>query len=199
MKKLGIIVLFLFIAQLANCQWVEFGKRQVDQNEIITFQKQDKTDIRKNPDGTPFIKTAYKFEVKTGSKKIKIQLKDRYYIDTEAAGMAPSVYVDDELNMVYIFVWEKDEEPRHYGMNGYVYEYNIKLKKIKKENVFKKANLGWFPFFIKEDDGQLLLRHFSYAGRFDMVSLKNKDGNWITVRLQNITEEVAKARCLKQL
>ena len=188
----------LLVAQLANCQWIEFGKWQVEQSEIITFQKHDKTDFRKNADGTPFIKTAYKFEVKTGSNKFKIQLKDHFYIDTDNPEMAPSAYVDDKANMVYVFVWEKDEESRHYGMNGYVYEYNIKSSKIKKEVVFEKANFGWFPYFTKGEDGRILLHHFSYAGRMDMLSLKDQNGKWMTHRLQNITPEEAKARYLKQ-
>lgn len=199
MKKLGVIVLCLFMAQLANCQWVELGKRQVGQNEIITFQKQDKTDIRKNPDGTPFMKTEYKFEVKTGDDKIKIQLKDHFYIDPENPELVPSVYVDNGLNVVYIFVWEKHEESSNYGMTGYVYEYDIKRKEIEKELVFEKANFGWFPYFTKGDDGQLLLRHFSYAGNLDMISLKDKNGKWLTRPLQNITWQEAKARYLKQL
>jgi len=199
MKKLGILVLCLFMAQLANCQWVEYGKRQVEQNEIITFLKQDKTDIRKNAEGTPFFKTDYKFEVKTGGNKLEIQLEDRFYIDPENPEMVPSVYVDDKLNMMYIFVWEKDEESRFYGMNGYIYEYNIKLEKNQKEIVFEKANAGWFPYFTKRDDGLILLHHFSYAGRLDLISLKTQNGKWMTQRLQNITPEEAKARYLKQL
>jgi hypothetical protein len=198
MKKLGVMVLCLFIAQLANCQWVEFGKRQVEQNEIITFLKQDKKDIRKNADGTPFIKTAYKFEVKTGGNKLKIQLEDGFYIDPVNPEMVPSVYVDDESNLVYIFIWEKDKESWHYGMNGYIYEYNIERKENEKEVVFEKANFGWFPYFTKGDDGQILLHHFSYAGRLDMISLKNQNGKWITHHLQNTTPEEAKARYLKQ-
>lgn len=199
MKKLGIIVLCLFISQLANCQWTEFAKKQISNNEIITLVKQDVKDIRKNAEGTPFFKTAYKFEVKTGDNKLKIQLEDFFYIDPKNPEMAPTVYVDDKLNVIYIFVWEKDEESRHYGMNGYVYEYNIERKKIEKEIVFEKANFGWFPYFSKGDDGQILLHHFSYAGRMDMISLKNQNGKWMTSRLQNITPEEAKARYLKQL
>ncbi|SHI32991.1 hypothetical protein SAMN05444280_101118 [Tangfeifania diversioriginum] len=199
MKKFGIIVLCLFMAQMANCQWIEFGKKQGDQNEIITFLKQDKTDIRKNADGTPFFKTAYKFEVKTGGKELKIKLKDQLYIDPENPEMVPSLYVDDEMNRVYIFIWEKDEEFMHYGMNGYIYEYNIKSKKVDKKILFEKANFGWFPYFTKGDDGQLFLRHFSYAGRVDMISFKNKNGKWITRPLQNITPEEAKERYLKQI
>lgn len=198
MKKLGIILLCLFIAKLANCQWTELEKKQVNQNEIITFLKQDKKDIRKNSDGTPFIKTVYKFEVKTSSNKLNIQLSDSFYIDTENPEMVPSVYVDDESNMVYIFIWEKNEESWHYGMNGYIYEYNIEGKVNEKEVVFEKANFGWFPYFTKGDDGQILLRHFSYAGRFDMISLKNEAGKWMTHRLHNITVEEAKTRYLKQ-
>ncbi len=197
MKKLGIIVLCLFITQMAYCQWDLLGKRQVGQNEVITFLKQEKKDIRKNPDGIPFVKTAYKFEVKTGEKKLKIQLKDYFYIDTGNPEMKPSIYVDDKFNMVYIFIWEKDETPGNYGMNGYVYEYDMKLKKIKKEIVFKKANCGWFPYFVKGDEDLILLRHFSYAGYWDLVSLKNQKGKWMTISIQDITPEEAKIRYLK--
>ncbi len=84
-------------------------------------------------------------------------------------------------------------------MNGYIYEYNIKLEKNEKEIVFEKANSGWFPYFTKREDGQILLHHFSYAGRLDLISLKNQNGKWMTQRLQNITPEEAKARYLKQL
>ncbi len=100
MKKIGIIVLCLFMVQMANCQWVEYETKQIGQNEAVSFLKQDKKDIRKNANGTPFFKTDYKFEVRTGSNDVKIQLKDCFYIDPENPEMKPAVYVDDELNNV---------------------------------------------------------------------------------------------------
>ncbi len=79
-------------------------------------------------------------------------------------------------------------------MNGYIYEYNIQQKTNEKKILFEKANFGWFPYFTKGDDGQVLLRHFSYAGGLDMISLKDNDGKWMNYRLKNMTPDEAKDR-----
>ncbi|MCL3779562.1 hypothetical protein EMN47_04075 [Prolixibacteraceae bacterium JC049] len=197
MKKLLITFLCLFIAFHAHCKWKQVSTLQRGTNSVTILQKEAKSDIRINPDKTKFIKTYYKLNITFKEKKFTIKLPDGFYVNKHELFMKPITFIDPQKEKIYIFISEKTENPRYYGMEGYVYTYDITFNDLEKETIFVNANMGWYPIF-KVKNNVLTLQHYLYSGGYNMVSIITPNGYWKSFKIDRRSAKEAEQEYLSQ-
>ncbi len=135
-------------------------------------------DYRLNPDKTRFYPT--KFRYTFGDEQFV--LPDIFYTDADCENknrITSCVATNLSNNDHYIFVFEKDDDPSHYSMTGYMYVVN-NGSITRYSQVFSEQNTGWFPYF--EYNNGLQLHFFSYSGYYAETASINEDGAWTVTR-----------------
>ncbi len=198
MKFSLLVIAFLFVTGMVTSQEIELDTLIQNNSQIIILKNSKKKDIRKNPDGEVFNNTSFNIKIKYENKNLKIRIPGNYYFsDKKESYMTPRVLLDSKDKKLYVFLWEKDEHERDYGMTGYLIEYSIDTKKFTKEVVFTRSNMGWYSYLTKSVNNELFLSHFSYSGRFNMLSIRQSNNIWKNLRIERMKNTDAKDRYLK--
>jgi hypothetical protein len=135
---------------------------------VLSTRTLSDRDFRTDPDGVKayraaIVATRIKKGVIVAQKEIA-QLYSGVVNDKGYSGVIRATMTEIG-GKIKIFVNEKTAAA-DYGQNGYVYwlDADTLQQEAPVETVFKNANWGWFPYFEKNGN----LRHFSFAGYYDM-------------------------------
>ena len=171
--------------------------RQVDGREYRLYKAIDKNHFRPNADGWKTYLTKLTLDIVNGSDTTKVVVDEGSIYTDEGQyndGCLPSMMIDKERNMMYVFSNSKTAEV-DYSMDGFAYISPIDRPAFTKERVFDYSNWGWYSYFIgTTDSGQPIISHFSYAGYYDMQSIRSDEGYWNTEYVGDILPEESSIR-----
>lgn len=160
---------------------------EIPDGKILIQRNIYKNDVRKNPDGTKFFNTKINITINYKNEIQTKEISDVYTEEKISDALSPTILFDPKVEILTIFINGKNSNTNNYGMEGYSYIYNVKLKTWSKEKVFDNANWGWYSFFDGSDDGQPVLWHFSFAGYYAVKSQRNLNGLWVNNTMDKIS------------
>lgn len=165
------------------------------QGSTINLEKKLKlSDYRVNGDGNKFYRTTLAVSITSNGKtKRNVIDTDIYTESNYSKGSLPCMLIDPKQKVLYIFANSKASD-RSYGMDGFAYRLDMNKKQWTRETVFSRANYGWFSFFGGSNNGNPELWHFSFAGYYQMKSVRSYNGSWSTQNMGGIRPEQADAQ-----
>ncbi|MBR6016985.1 MAG: hypothetical protein IK067_07660 [Prevotella sp.] len=174
---------------------IPIQERQVGEKTYQLYKAISKSRVRTNGDCAPFHLTQTTLDItdETGTESFVID-EGTIYTDERSSNWI-CMMIDLDAEKIYVFSNSKDANYSNYGMDGYVYSSPLNEPAFSRETVFSNANWGWYSFFGGvTDDGQPILRHFSYAGYYDVASTRTEDGTWKHVSVGSIRPDAANDR-----
>lgn len=154
--------------------------RQVGGKEYRLYKAIDSSQYFTNADGWNMYLTSLTLDIVNGADTTRVTVDDGTLYTSGNIydnGFFPCMMIDVPNNQIHIFSNSKDGEGS-YTMRGYYYLASLDALSFSKEIVYEGANWGWWPQFAGVENGQPILRHFSYAGYFSLTSRRSADGTW---------------------
>ena len=154
--------------------------RQVGGKEYRLYKAIDSNQYFTNADGWNMYLTSLTLDIVNGADTTRVTVDDGTLYTSGNIydnGFFPCMMIDVPNNQIHIFSNSKDGEGS-YTMRGYYYLASLDALSFSKEIVYEGANWGWWPQFAGVENGQPVLRHFSYAGYFSLTSRRSADGTW---------------------
>jgi len=154
--------------------------RQVGGKEYRLYKAIDSNQYFTNADGWNMYLTSLTLDIVNGADTTRVTVDDGTLYTSGNIydnGFFPCMMIDVPNNQIHIFSNSKDGEGS-YTMRGYYYLASLDALSFSKEIVYEGANWGWWPQFAGVENGQPILRHFSYAGYFSLTSRRSADGTW---------------------
>lgn len=154
--------------------------RQVGGKEYRLYKAIDSNQYLTNADGWNMYLTSLTLDIVNGADTTRVTVDDGTLYTSGNIydnGFFPCMMIDVPNNQIHIFSNSKDGEGS-YTMRGYYYLASLDALSFSKEIVYEGANWGWWPQFAGVENGQPVLRHFSYAGYFSLTSRRSADGSW---------------------
>ena len=154
--------------------------RQVGGKEYRLYKAIDSNQYFTNADGWNMYLTSLTLDIVNGADTTRVTVDDGTLYTSGNIydnGFFPCMMIDVPNNQIHIFSNSKDGEGS-YTMRGYYYLASLDALSFSKEIVYEGANWGWWPQFAGVENGQPVLRHFSYAGYFSLISRRSADGTW---------------------
>ena len=151
--------------------------------QIVLLKKIDFSDTRTNPDKTIYYRTSLVADINDNGLRNRVTLfsiaeSDIYTDRSNDIAMLPCMAYETGSKTVSVFQNSKDYDSGAYGLEGYVFRFDLKNLRVSVETVFTRANFGWFAYFNGLNNGQLELSHFSFAGYYEIQSLRDNLGTW---------------------
>ena len=164
--------------ELQAAGWsVKVGEKTYQLSKMLVT----KDDVRKNFDGTQFYRSQLLLTVKKGDvSNTYVVDKDIYTMEDMQvwSNMHFCMALDFDNNRMVVFANSKDEGDG-YGMDGLVWTSSISDIKFEREYVFSSENHGWYPYFVTDNNGKLLLNYFGFDGYKSIQAYRNSDGKWV--------------------
>lgn len=138
------------------------GMTRVGSDVYVLSIHQDRASLRRNPDNTPFYKSALTLTKISGNKmEWQSQVAVDVYIGNDPNNL-PQSAISLSRSGDAILVASNSYQGTSYGMRFGVYRVAIADRAVGYTPYFTLANVGWHPWF-SSDDG---VNHFSFAGYF---------------------------------
>ena len=163
----------------------------IDGKNVALERKIDLESVRYNLDGSAFYRTT--LAIKINSKRYV--LTDNVYTDSiPGLWQSPCMVVDRNSQVLRVFSSSKTDV-RNYGMEGFVYQFDMGSCTTTAETVFNNANWGWYSYFLSFSS----LRHFSFAGYIAIESFLVDGGDngtwWDYMEVEYISPDAASELC----
>lgn len=164
----------------------EFGSRslmlwrQVGGKEYRLYKAIDSNQYLTNADGWNMYLTTLSLDIVNGADTTRVTVDDGTLYTSGNIydnGFFPCMMIDVANNQIHIFSNSKDGNGS-YTMAGHYFTASLDALSFSKEIVYDGANWGWWPQFAGVENGQPVLRHFSYAGYYSLVSRRTDGGSW---------------------
>ena len=166
----------------------------------IYKQVLDENNVHINPDGWKCYKSALTLDITKNSNTQTYTIDDNIYLDKQEShhgGQRPCLLLDFNTNQLFVFINSKDANSNNYTMDGHAYRSSLNNISFTLEKVFTGANWGWSPYFTEASNGQLKLRHFSFAGYYAVYSTRSSNGSWSNARGESIYPDDFDAQSLE--
>ena len=165
------------------------------QGSTVNLEKKlNLSNYRVNGDGNKFYQTTLAVSITSKGKTERNVIDTDIYTERNySKGSLPCMLIDPKKEVLYIFANSKASD-RYYGMDGIAYRLDMNTKRWTREIIFSSANYGWFSFFGGSNNGNPELWHFSYAGYYQMKSVRSSNGSWSTYNMGSIRPEQADAQ-----
>jgi len=146
---------------------------------IVTLEKRiNESDFIVNPDNTMFFRTEYALGLRKGDMKHTMALADDLYTGSFSnLWMVPCAVLDRTKQEFFIFASSK-QPANNYAESGHAFRINLNDYERTRETVFTDTNWGWHSYFDCTDVEAPVVKHFSSAGYYTVVSTRNGDGTW---------------------
>lgn len=146
---------------------------------IVTLEKRiNESDFIVNPDNTMFFRTEYVLGLRKGDMKHTVALADDLYTGSFSnLWMVPCAVLDRTKQQLFVFASSK-QPANNYAESGHAFRINLNNYETTRETVFTDANWGWHSYFDCTDVEAPVVKYFSSAGYYTVVSTRNSDGTW---------------------
>jgi hypothetical protein len=188
MKQISTILLMLFCITSHAQTWQSISiQKYMDTSKVVLRKKVFEDDFRTNPDKAKFYRTQYGVEINGTTYPIEDFV---YASNTDDGWGAPCMVTDYDI--IYIFALSHNNG---YTMDGVLYTF--KDFNSNKQILFPAGNMGWYPYLEVKNNGNVILRHFSFAGYYEMkTSLRS--GTWYTTQVAKSNANKAQAEFISQ-
>lgn len=154
--------------------------RQVGGKEYRLYKSLDRSNLYTNADGWNMYQTRLTLDIVAGNDTTSYTVSERELFTTEGFydnAFTPCMMIDVAGNRIYVFSNSKDGNG-DYAMTGYLFSSPLDEPAFESEIVYERRNWGWWPHFNGLDNGRPVLRHFSYAGYYGLVSRYSDADGW---------------------
>ena len=135
-----------------------------------------------NGDGTIFYRNQIILDVANGDGIKTYIVDDEVYLPQDYSNQQQffAMLLDLIYGQLHIFCNSKTPADNN-GMNGFNYVTPLNNIDFTKETVFANQNWGRWPFYMY-NEGQIFIRHFNFNGNYYMLSTRDLNGGWSTIR-----------------
>ncbi len=155
--------------------------RQVGGKEYRLYKSIDRSNHYTNADGWTMFQTRLTLDIVAGNDTTSYTVSERELFTNGSFydnAFTPCMMIDVTGNRIYVFSNSKDGNG-DYAMTGYLFSSPLDEPAFESEIVFERLNWGWWPHFNGLDNGRPVIKHFSYAGYFGLISRYSDGEGWL--------------------